>query len=396
MHIGYFHLFDTSAIDSGGAVHVYNLTREWTDMGATVHALDPENNRSCIVYPRTKEGIKLFVDAIDVLYIRIDGSPVRHGPFRKLAMTLATELSVPIVWEINAPEEEKLIQARQRRAPRKQRASWAWPKRMRKTLGYWNLLRILYHDRFMERRERMGWGSSVAAATCVSEALVPYARELDISSVTVVPNGSDPDLFSPSRAESDVLGQAQGVEMKVVFSGDISYPWQGFQTIVDVAWRTWENDLPISFHILSHTQDTPKASPPNLYIEGRVPYQKVAAYLAAADVCLCVYQTEGWSRYGFHNSPLKLYDYMAVGKPIIASRMGQIEHVLTDGVDGFLTDGTPQEIYHPLIDCLNRPEKARRMGKAARRKLIQQYTWKHAALKTLDVFQRTLQAVPST
>jgi glycosyltransferase involved in cell wall biosynthesis len=63
---------------------------------------------------------------------------------------------------------------------------------------------------------------------------------------------------------------------------------------------------------------------PNVYVLGRKPTESLAGYLKAMDVCLIAYALID---YNHHVFPLKLYDYMAAGKPIVASDMEELRPI---------------------------------------------------------------------
>ena len=63
---------------------------------------------------------------------------------------------------------------------------------------------------------------------------------------------------------------------------------------------------------------------PNVHVLGRKPTESLAGYLKAMDVCLIAYALID---YNHHVFPLKLYDYMAAGKPIVASAMEELQPI---------------------------------------------------------------------
>jgi glycosyltransferase involved in cell wall biosynthesis len=113
----------------------------------------------------------------------------------------------------------------------------------------------------------------------------------------------------------------------------------------------------------------------------------VPSYIASADACLCLYHDFPWSKYGFHLSSLKLFDYMASGKPVIASQLGQLATVIEDGKDGLLTKNDVNTIYQKILFCLENQEQAARIGLSARQKVIDFYNWERVAKSTLEVIE---------
>ncbi|HWN97295.1 MAG TPA: glycosyltransferase family 4 protein, partial [Methylomirabilota bacterium] len=106
---------------------------------------------------------------------------------------------------------------------------------------------------------------------------------------------------------------------------------------------------------------------------GAVPPELVPGYLASMDVALAPYPPLAH----FYSSPLKLYEYMAAGLPIVATRIGQIEEVIRDGETGVLVrpgdaSGMAQAVNRLELDA----ETRFRLGDAARQ-AVQDHTWDH-------------------
>ncbi|PMY01013.1 glycosyl transferase family 1, partial [Pseudomonas sp. MPR-R2A5] len=80
-------------------------------------------------------------------------------------------------------------------------------------------------------------------------------------------------------------------------------------------------------------------------------------------------------------SPLKLFEYMALSRAIVAPDQANIREVLTDGVDALLfRPGDPAALAEVLARLAAAPELRRRLGAAARRRLEgADLTWRGAA-----------------
>jgi glycosyltransferase involved in cell wall biosynthesis len=105
---------------------------------------------------------------------------------------------------------------------------------------------------------------------------------------------------------------------------------------------------------------------------GSVSHSEVAAYVAAMDVALvtaCADDT-------FHYSPLKLREYMACGKPVIAPRVGEMARALHDGVDALLYDRADEHGLTETIIAIARDSDTReRIGVRASRAVALSGTW---------------------
>jgi glycosyltransferase involved in cell wall biosynthesis len=78
----------------------------------------------------------------------------------------------------------------------------------------------------------------------------------------------------------------------------------------------------------------------------------------------------------FYFSPLKVYEYMAAGLPIVASRIGQLEELLDSGDCGVLcAPGDPAALAEALAALRRDPARRRRLGEMARAKVRRESTW---------------------
>jgi glycosyltransferase involved in cell wall biosynthesis len=377
MNVGYVYGFNSYPPRDGGTIHVYNLVRELSALGCTVHTLGDDDNPLCTAYPRTDGGVRRFLEGIELLCMRIDRRMLHTDAVRRRVLSEFT--SGPIVWEINAPAEEALSRyshAPSGAVPLGTASLRAWGS---KRLAGWRIAR--------EEACRRNYASLVAAAICVSTAMGPYASgALGIQRCVVIPNGSDPELFAPDKSD-DPPFKGYDDHFKVIYSGDFRWPWQGFDLIQRLAARARADGRKVLFVVLNNSPAPSVASRANVLVFDRVPYRDVPRYLAASDACLCLYRDFTWSRYGFYLSPLKLYDYMAAGRPVIASRLGQMAEAIEDGRDGLLATSDPEDIYAKLVFCVEHRNAARRMGEAAREKVVRFYNWRRAAAATLDLFR---------
>lgn len=92
------------------------------------------------------------------------------------------------------------------------------------------------------------------------------------------------------------------------------------------------------------------------------------------------------ARQPFYFSPLKIYEYMAAGLPVIASRIGHLPEVVRAGVDGLLTapdDGAA--LGAALIGLAENPALAARLGAAARGRAEAELGWDAAVARILVI-----------
>lgn len=107
-------------------------------------------------------------------------------------------------------------------------------------------------------------------------------------------------------------------------------------------------------------------------------------YIASADVGLCIYEDIDFYTQ-FYFSPLKLYDYMACGIPVIGTNVGQIRSVIEEQNNGLLTDNTIDDIINKIIFLKNNPALANEMGLRGRKAVLDKYNWENTVLQTESI-----------
>lgn len=119
---------------------------------------------------------------------------------------------------------------------------------------------------------------------------------------------------------------------------------------------------------------------------GARPVDKLGAYLAQADVLVS-------PRCSGHNTPMKLYSYLASGKAVLATRIRSHTQVLTDDC-ALLVEPTGPALADGLDTLLRSPALRERLGKAARRLAATRYSVAQFRSAIASAYQR-LAAAPS-
>jgi len=360
MNIGFFYL-PTYPPTSGYSPHGYHLIKNFVRRNHVILSCIGDGNPDCVNYPRGKWGALQVAGKADILYIRVlCASPLEKATLLKLVKPY----SLPVIWEVNAPVEE-LRALMPRDALIEEKIS-------------------------RENRKRKFLSRFVNAAIGVSDVLKDYCQGyLGIKRSFSIPNGSDPELFDPEKAQKTVLDKFPHL-YKVLWAGDALNPWQGVDIILEVARRMAQIDKDIIFIFLTRS-DYPFPLLENIMVLKEISYLKLPHYLSSSDLCLCLYNEYNWLEYGFYGSSLKLFDYMAAAKPVIASDMGQISQVIKNGVNGFLTSNKIDDIVDRILWLKNNRQRGEEVGREARKEVIRYYNWNRVAEETEKVLQAVLQ-----
>ena len=132
---------------------------------------------------------------------------------------------------------------------------------------------------------------------------------------------------------------------------------------------------------------------PAVTFTGAVPHDRLPAALAAAHIGVAPFDPSRHAplRLGFYWSPLKIFEYMAVGLPVVAPALPRLKRLVEHGVEGLLYDPEdPRGIDEALRELADHRVR-QRMGDAARARVTRDFSW-DAHCRALDARLRALVA----
>jgi glycosyltransferase involved in cell wall biosynthesis len=210
--------------------------------------------------------------------------------------------------------------------------------------------------------------------------------------VSTVPDGT---RVSPVALRPEMTSSSDD-RPAVYYVGQL-YPWKGAGLVVDVAARVPEARFVVVGGMPNGDRGDPdvdalverarQAGAANVELRGYLPYARVADELRSARVALLPLPDEPVARY--FTSPLKLFDYMAAGVPIVASDLPAIREVLRHGENALLArPDDPAAFADAVRRLVAAPDLAQRLGRQARVD-VERYSWDARAAALLDVIAGT-------
>jgi glycosyltransferase involved in cell wall biosynthesis len=118
---------------------------------------------------------------------------------------------------------------------------------------------------------------------------------------------------------------------------------------------------------------------------GAVRHADIPAYLSAMDIAVCPAPTVP----SYHLSPIKLFEYMAAGRPVIAARFSDVPTVVKDHENGVLVGpGDDAELADAILELTRDAELRVRLGRAAYHTIKSSYTWQRNAETSMELFEQ--------
>lgn len=286
----------------------------------------------------------------------------RYSLFSLGGLALARRLGVPHVLEVNAPLREERT----------------------RTIG----LTLRRMSELSDRRVFRG----TTRLLVVSNALCSYVLRYGATParVTVLPNGVDITRFTPFRVSTN-LRQSLGIEpdaFVIGFSGSLK-PWHGVDLLLHAFAHLQARNSKLRLLIVGNgpqrdalvSRASKLGIAESVIFTGSVPHHQMASMLATMDVGVAPYLDVP----NFYFSPLKLYEYMATGLPIVASNAGEISTVVQHGETGLLySPGNQNELIEQLTRVISDRALAARLGSQARCS-VEQHSWDRNAQTVIDL-----------
>ncbi|MGB2691201.1 MAG: glycosyltransferase family 4 protein [Thermodesulfobacteriota bacterium] len=217
---------------------------------------------------------------------------------------------------------------------------------------------------------------------------------LPADKLVVAHNGVELERFqnAPSKLECREHLKLPFDKKIVCYAGNI-YEGRGIEQLIDVAQRLKD----IMFLIVGGLDEdvdryrkiAKSEGARNFELVGFVPHRDVPLYLLASDILVMPYTSnmtiKGGTKAEQFTSPIKLFEYMAAARPIVATSIPSVKEVLEDGVNSILVEpGSADAIYEGLEKVLSDDNLSDRISAKAGHE-INKYTWEERVKKLLNL-----------
>jgi glycosyltransferase involved in cell wall biosynthesis len=307
-------------------------------------------------------------------YRRLKAAVTRHRPdvlyerynlFLLAGVRLARRQGLPFLLEVNSP----LLQERRKSDGIALKSLAAWT-------------------------ERTAWRAADHALP-VTECLADHLREagLEASQIQVIPNGINLDRFDADNDGAKVRGDLNLIGKTILGFTGFMRDWHGLERVVDVM-ADAPNRAELHFLVVGdgparaalEAHAAARSVSNQVTVTGIVGRDDVAGHVAAFDIALQPQVTE-------YASPLKLFEYMALGRAIVAPNQRNIREVLTDGRDSLLFEPADNDAFTAAIRTLVAdPGLRQSLGRGAMQTVHDRgFTWDDNAARVERLFSALLE-----
>jgi glycosyltransferase involved in cell wall biosynthesis len=228
------------------------------------------------------------------------------------------------------------------------------------------------------------------AIVCVSCVTAIYLCSLGASpnSITIIPNGVEPDCFAPA-------GATFAARPRLVYVGTLA-DWQGLSTLIRAMPGVLAAFPDAELHLVGPAKSRQQRrllklaarlglSEDEVRFLGPLEPDEIPGVLQTASVCLAplAYNDRNVTQ---GCCPIKVLEYAAAARPIVASDLPVVRELLGEGEALFFQPDDPVDLARQVIHLLSHPNQARAMADRAAHRVGRDFTWERAGQRLLDVY----------
>lgn len=224
--------------------------------------------------------------------------------------------------------------------------------------------------------------------------IIRYNSFIDSRKLKIMPSGANTDLFIPLNKNHCRVQLEFDKHSKIIGFAGTLLNHQGIDILIKAATSVIKKIPEAIFLVIGEGPsknnwiDLVERTNLNQHFifAGQIPYEDLPTWLGATDICLAPFLNSAGYR-----SPVKIFDYMACGKPVVASKLNGTTDLFRDSSAILLIEPeNPNILAEKIIELLNDKNKARRMGERGRKFVVTNFDRKIFAKNVVEEIQNVL------
>lgn len=213
---------------------------------------------------------------------------------------------------------------------------------------------------------------------------LPYADAKTVSSSflqqqyggIILPHGRDTSRFDPCRYNPETIKKQLGITARIILFLGTPRPRKGLEDLLEAVRKLNRTDIRLLIvganPNSAFTEELARQGKPFIQLLSEQPFSQIPDFLSAADIVAIPQRADPFSR---AQVPAKIFDAMAMARPIISTEVSDIPQILSDGCGISVPPGDVQKLAGAIEWCLENEAEAGQMGIRAREKCIRMYSW---------------------
>ncbi len=233
------------------------------------------------------------------------------------------------------------------------------------------------------------------AIICPSNVTRDYIVSLGLTRklITVIPNGVSPSDFFASP-----LPSREGRIPTLLYIGTLA-DWQGLEVVIKALPKILEQQA-VQLRIVGRGRSRQRkvlskhirklGVEGSVLVQPAVPHHEVPALIAESDICIAPLGlndrnvTQG-------ACPIKVLEYMASSRPLVASNMPIVRELVREDMDGLLfSPNDPEDLARKVLMLLNDVALSKRLAESATERALTKFTWHASQKKLVKVYEKLL------
>lgn len=234
----------------------------------------------------------------------------------------------------------------------------------------------------------------VDGIVAVSSYLKGHLIEMGVreNKILVLPNAADPAKFNPEINGDHVKAKWGLQRNKIVGFVGYFHPWHGIEFLLETYTQVRKEVEEVIYLLVGQGPVYEKMCEvvkrkgldEKILLVGNVSHEKISKYIGAFDIAVMPHSN-------VYGSPMKIPEYMAMGKVVVAPRLGPIEDIIQDGKNGLLFEpGNQEQFIQRVSTALMNDELRNAIGKAARLSILEKHNWQTNSEKILDLYAQVI------
>ena len=232
----------------------------------------------------------------------------------------------------------------------------------------------------------------------VNESLQKHYAKIGKEAI-VIYNFPNLKAFNPDK-KNGILGKEYAQNKIVIYEGAVSRK-RGLDKFLLALPKVRETVLDVKFLVVGKLFDTgdfekwiddylkKQKLNANFEMIGQKPHEEVVNYINISNVGIILFQPTHYNN--LIGLPLKLFEYMACGKPVVATKTAGFEILEKYNAGLLVNPENPEEFSNAIIKLLLNRKLGEQMGANGRELVVREYSWESAAKKTIEVFRTLLE-----
>lgn len=218
--------------------------------------------------------------------------------------------------------------------------------------------------------------------------------QVPLEKTVLIESATDPELFRP--LDGHACRQRLGLDPAGRYVGFVGsfFRHQGIDVLIDAAPYVIRRFPDVRFLLVGDgimrrvwtERIAARGLSTSFVFTGQVPYSEVPQYIGATELCIAPFLADRGDA-----SPLKLFDYLACGRPVVASNIRPLHDLLSraQGIASVPPEDS-EALAKEIVRLLEDQAAARRLGQNGREWVLEAHSWRSAAQRLLEVCEEVL------